>query len=113
MRLHRTAVGFLLSSSASLATPQTTEAEEYGLGGDELSGCERSVVKIVWSCLAVIFACTWVSVHPNVPGDKERPFDVVWRKLSIMVDALLAPELVLFWAMRQWIVKGTRSAIQR
>lgn len=69
------------------------------------------MVKIVWSCLAVIFACTWVSVHPNLPGDKETALHVVLRKLSIMVDALLAPELVLFWAMRQWL--GSRIIAKR
>ncbi|KAJ7258715.1 hypothetical protein B0H12DRAFT_1279783 [Mycena haematopus] len=27
----------------------------------------RSVFTILSSCLATVFACTWVSVHPNVP----------------------------------------------
>jgi hypothetical protein len=114
-RAHRTmpafrrpTLAFLPSSCASLVAAQTTDA---GLRSDEFPACERSVVKIVWSYLAVIFACTWVSVHPNVPGDRERAFDIVWRKLSIMVDALLAPELVLFGAMRQWI--GSRELAAR
>ncbi|KAF7333066.1 hypothetical protein MVEN_02371200 [Mycena venus] len=33
---------------------------------DDINNC-RKLFDIVWGCLATIFACTWVSVHPNVP----------------------------------------------
>ena len=63
----------------------------------------RSVWDIVWSCLVTIFACSWVSVHPNITG-KNGP----WRKkylhrLELMAWAIIAPELLLNWAMRQWL----------
>ncbi len=28
----------------------------------------RTVLSILWGCIATIFACTWLAVHPNVPG---------------------------------------------
>jgi hypothetical protein len=64
------------------------------------NGC-RTLWNIVWSCLSTIFLCTWVSVHPNIPGpDEERP-KITLRRVGIMFAALIAPELVIAWAMRQ------------
>jgi hypothetical protein len=28
----------------------------------------------VWSWLATVFACTWVAVHPNLPGPRDAPW---------------------------------------
>ncbi|KAK7440612.1 hypothetical protein VKT23_016960 [Stygiomarasmius scandens] len=51
-----------------------------------------------------MFACTWVSIHPNIPGlDEGRPTKFL-RRLGITIVALLAPELVVIWALRQWLV---------
>ncbi|KAF9439504.1 hypothetical protein P691DRAFT_648756, partial [Macrolepiota fuliginosa MF-IS2] len=62
----------------------------------------RTIWDIVWSCLATIFACTWVAVHPNIPSPKAN-----WRErfkewLVVMAYAWIAPECVTVWAMRQW-----------
>ncbi|KAG6818343.1 hypothetical protein H0H93_005858 [Arthromyces matolae] len=64
------------------------------------SSCnDRSIYNIVWSCLTTIFACTWLAVHPNVPLVGERLFV---RRLKICGLALVAPELIVLWAIRQW-----------
>ncbi|KAF8998945.1 hypothetical protein BDQ17DRAFT_1283009 [Cyathus striatus] len=73
-------------------------------GSSVLCSCnQRSVLDILWSCLSTLFLCTWVSVHPNVPDPEEEDWKAFWRKLKIMYASLMAPELVLTWAVRQWL----------
>jgi hypothetical protein len=40
----------------------------------------------------------------NIPGQKEKWYTVALRKARVMVLAMIAPELVVMWAMQQWIV---------
>lgn len=62
----------------------------------------RSVWDIVWSCLATTFAVTWVSVHPNVPHLQETSWMLRRRRMFLMCLALLAPEVMIIWAFKQW-----------
>ncbi|KAF8869882.1 hypothetical protein CPB84DRAFT_1803306 [Gymnopilus junonius] len=64
---------------------------------------QRSLWDILWGCLATIFACTWVSVHPNIPDPNDGIFRILLRRLELMLWATLVPELVLFWALRQFM----------
>ena len=85
----------------------------------DLSHC-RTIWDIIWSCLTTVFLCTWVSVHPNVPCPKKQKGNSwierhIWierylwnpllsfakHRLPLFIWALLAPEYVLGWAMRQ------------
>ncbi|KAJ7891623.1 hypothetical protein B0H14DRAFT_2496750, partial [Mycena olivaceomarginata] len=73
----------------------------------------RTTWNIVWSCLVTIFSCTWVAVHPNIPRPvSTREMSLVqrlrhslWEFLSnrmlLFVVALLVPEYILAWAIRQ------------
>lgn len=61
----------------------------------------RGTQDILWSCLATIFACTWVAVHPNVSGPKESQCSRFRQRLKTMFYALIAPEMMTLWAMRQ------------
>ena len=63
---------------------------------------ERTVWDILWSCLATTLAVTWVSVHPNVPFLEETSWTVLNRRIFLMVLALLAPEVMIMWAFKQW-----------
>ena len=63
----------------------------------------RTTWNIICSCAATIFACTWVATHPNIPGAADRWFNIFFRRLKITFFALLAPELIVAWAMRQWL----------
>ena len=69
----------------------------------------------MWSCLVTIFSCTWVAVHPNIPCPKTRKANScierwIWNpllsfaehRLPLFVCALLVPEYVLGWAVRQF-----------
>lgn len=65
----------------------------------------RTIFGIVWSCLATIFACTWVAVHPNVPSPESAyPFQPVVHRVAITICALLVPEYIVAWSIRQWLV---------
>ncbi|KAJ7172790.1 hypothetical protein C8R43DRAFT_1230919 [Mycena crocata] len=70
---------------------------------DDNGNC-RQLFDIVWGCLVTIFASTWVSVHPNVPATGQSRSQLVLRRLSMMLIAILAPELMVFFAGRQFMV---------
>jgi len=80
---------------------------------------QRSTWDILWSCLATIFACTWLSIHPNMPSPKDGRIRIALQRLELMVWAIMTPEMIIFWAMRQWqhardiakLYEGTRYRI--
>ncbi|KZP11765.1 hypothetical protein FIBSPDRAFT_937359 [Athelia psychrophila] len=61
----------------------------------------RSLVGIITSCLATIFACIWVAVHPNIPGPNQSWASRQFESFKVIVVTLLVPEWVLAWAVRQ------------
>ena len=64
---------------------------------------DRSIWDILWSCLATIFACSWVSIHPNIPGPNESWWRIFLRRLELMFWAVVGPEMIICWAFRQWL----------
>ncbi|KAF7369964.1 hypothetical protein MSAN_00626200 [Mycena sanguinolenta] len=75
----------------------------------DIDNC-RTFFSIVWGCLATIFACTWVSVHPNVPPPDQNRLQLFWRRLKMMLITMIAPEVMVGFAARQffasqWLVK--------
>ncbi|KAF7984863.1 hypothetical protein HWV62_10833 [Athelia sp. TMB] len=81
----------------------------------------RTLAGLVQSCLVTILACVWFAVHRNIPEPKvdrprsgsalRRAFLFAWHKVldqrqaaNVFVVALLVPEWVLAWALRQWLV---------
>ncbi|KAJ7257611.1 hypothetical protein C8J57DRAFT_1472584 [Mycena rebaudengoi] len=70
---------------------------------DDINNC-RKLFDIIWGCLITIFACTWVSVHPNVPPPKQGPLALLWRRLKLMLTAIIAPELMVGFAARQFFM---------
>lgn len=69
----------------------------------------RTVLSILYSCIATTFACTWVSVHPNIPFFGEGEWVILGRKIHLMIMALIAPELMIMWAIKQSI--GAKSIL--
>jgi hypothetical protein len=93
---------------------------------DDINDC-RTLLDIIGPCLSTILLCTWVSLHLNVPPPK--PYDlpeqrvftwaffglrrkivihlaraIPWRKIQMMLIVLIAPELMLAFAARQYVV---------
>ena len=93
------------------------EARDLASCGDQED--RRSIYSIVWSCLSTIFLCTWVAVHPNVafrPDKGQMGWFETWLwdplhellsyKLPLFIWALLVPEYILAWAIRQYLQAG-------
>ena len=64
--------------------------------------CPRTRLEITWSCIATVLASSWVSVHPNLPHPHTSKLKNMLRRLELMLWAILTPELIIYWAMRQW-----------
>ncbi|KAK0492436.1 hypothetical protein EDD18DRAFT_460379 [Armillaria luteobubalina] len=67
----------------------------------------RTLLSIIWSCLATIFACTWISIHPNVPGRNittRGQLACAVERMKIMITTIFAPEIIVAWAAHQFIV---------
>ncbi len=45
-------------------------------------------------------------MHPNIPAMDEGVLPIMFRRVSLVVLAAIAPELVGLLAIRQWIVAG-------
>ncbi|KAJ7364218.1 hypothetical protein DFH08DRAFT_838636 [Mycena albidolilacea] len=93
-----------ISSKTGSAAPVSNSPEPRALTDacDDIKS--RNLFDIVWGCIATIFACTWVSVHPNVPPPRQSRLALVWRRLKMMLIAVLAPELIVGFAARQFLV---------
>ncbi|KXN85201.1 hypothetical protein AN958_11624 [Leucoagaricus sp. SymC.cos] len=82
--------------------------------GRELPECVnparcRALQGIIWSCLATIFACTWVSMHPNVPDPRWSGFRRLWERIILMFYAVIGPEFIAVWAFRQRMMAVIRA----
>ncbi|KAJ7811854.1 hypothetical protein B0H13DRAFT_2383641 [Mycena leptocephala] len=92
----------LLSRNGSAApVPHTLNDRSSPDSCDNINNC-RKLFDIIWGCLATIFACTWVSVHPNVPAPNQSRLSLFWRRLKMMLIAVIAPELMVGFAARQF-----------
>ena len=109
---------YLLQGPSINAGPVPTIKNRSLVGNhcNDLTHC-RTIWNIVWSCLVTIFSCTWVAVHPNVPCLKKWEANgwierCIWNPLLSFVEhclplficALLVPEYVLAWAIKQFLV---------
>ena len=84
------------------ASPILTIDESTSSSCDNILHC-RTKWDIIRSCLATIFSCTWVAIHPNIPGPRDGWFTIALRRLALMVLAIIAPEAIILWATRQWL----------
>ena len=120
MLLLLTLVVYLFHGFQTHAAPLTSTSHPAGSSSNAkildtqaciCPGIDRSVWDILWSCLATIFACSWVSVHPNIPGPNESWWRIFLRRLELMFWAVVGPEMIICWAFRQWI--GARKLQER
>ena len=90
-----------IAAYSAQALPISTPDQTTPPSGDDL----RTIWNIIWSYLVTIFACTWIAVHPNIPGPDENSFmNALSRRIKIMATAVIAPELVVGWALWQWVI---------
>ena len=106
-----------LSICASPIPPSSSPSLESNSCADVTHS--RTIWNIIWSSLATIFSCTWVAVHPNMPCPKQREgknrfqrwirnplLSLAEHRLPLFICALLVPEYVLAWAVRQYLRAG-------
>lgn len=63
----------------------------------------RSLYDILRSCAATTFACTWVSMHRNVPSPGKSKGRLLLERVLLCSYAVVAPECVTIWAYRQYL----------
>ncbi|KAJ7038371.1 hypothetical protein C8F04DRAFT_359737 [Mycena alexandri] len=90
-----------IAKKTNLAHANILKLRADGVACNDIND-SRTLFDIIWGCLATVFACTWVAVHQNVP-----PPDLGWlslqlRKLKMMLFTVIAPELVVCLAARQF-----------
>jgi hypothetical protein len=91
-------VMFHLTSSTPLPAPIEAfdTAAPLTVFGRELPDCMnvaryRTMQSIIWSCLTTIFACAWVSIHPNVPDPRYSGWRRFIRRMAQMINTLITP----------------------
>ncbi|KAG2069409.1 hypothetical protein BDR04DRAFT_690918 [Suillus decipiens] len=93
---------YLVGVIQAANTTSTTTISDYdGFEAPQLT--TRTMASIVSSSVLTLFACIYSAVHPNIPSPKDSPLVILRRRLGIIIMALIAPELIVTWAMRQWI----------
>ncbi|KAF9477307.1 hypothetical protein BDN70DRAFT_838058 [Pholiota conissans] len=95
--------------SLSVSTPLSWDAPRLLPRDNNLSAStgpqfdQRSVGELVWGCLATVFACSWVAVHPNIPPQDSTSLQRALIRFELMLWTILAPEIIVLWSAKQWI----------
>lgn len=99
IRNHRNDTGFL---STAISPPWVATPNTRGTGD------------ILFTCLLTMVACIYTAVHPRIPPREGRPlrgslwktlchkFALLKEKIEMCLDSLLAPEIALTAAVREW-----------
>jgi hypothetical protein len=82
------------------AVPIAMDCPVPNMPDDSKLAMRRTLFGIIWSCVSTIIICAWTAVHPNVPPPNQ--WKARWNRLKIMFWMIIAPELVLAWAVRQF-----------
>ncbi|KIK64586.1 hypothetical protein GYMLUDRAFT_160698 [Collybiopsis luxurians FD-317 M1] len=61
----------------------------------------HSLFQIIWSCVSVLIACTWVSVHLNMPAPEDGFWRILGWKIGLMIVIVFVPEILVLWAAQQ------------
>ncbi|KAJ7038385.1 hypothetical protein C8F04DRAFT_1034435 [Mycena alexandri] len=90
-----------ITKKENLAHANILELRADGVACNDIND-SRTLFDIIWGCLATVFACTWVAVHQNVPPPDMGWLSLQLRKLKMMLFTVIAPELVVCLAARQF-----------
>ncbi|KAG2069406.1 hypothetical protein BDR04DRAFT_1119138 [Suillus decipiens] len=94
---------FLYLVGAIQAANTTTTCTSDNFKVPSASFVTRTLWSIVSGSILTLFACIYSAIHPNIPSPKDSSFLILRRRFGIMIMALIAPELMVTWAMRQWL----------
>lgn len=108
-------IGLLMFSSLTSGAPFTSTytlqpGHDIQARDSPDSANSRTTQGIVWSCIVTIFACTWVTIHPNLPDPRYSKWSQFKQRTAMMMLTIFAPEFILIWALRQRM--GARSIMK-
>ena len=63
---------------------------------------QRFVVGILWNSFVTLAIVTWGSVYPNIPAPGGNWWERAWRRIELVFWAVVTPELIYFWGLRQF-----------
>jgi hypothetical protein len=88
--------------SVHAASAQLANFDQSDKSCRDIGHC-RTVWDIIWSCLTVISACTWVAIHPNIPKQERGTVRKYVKSVHYFLGALIAPEAIILIAMGERI----------
>lgn len=59
----------------------------------------RGTIGLIGTCLATIFLCTWVVIHPRV---YKRESFATFHKLALFMKTIFAPEFIAVESLQEW-----------
>ncbi|KAK6538135.1 hypothetical protein TWF694_011017 [Orbilia ellipsospora] len=62
----------------------------------------RGTMGLIWGCILTLALCVWSALHLNIPPKHDPPTQYWFRVARWVTLGVLAPELVLWAAWRQW-----------
>lgn len=83
------------------AAPVTVDVQSTA-SSDIDTDSGRTTLDIIWSCLATILSCAWVSIHPNVPPPGSHRYAATANRIIMLMIVLFAPEFVVMVAYGEW-----------
>jgi len=88
------------------------DASPHSPACNDVHNC-RTLWSIIYSCLATIFACTWVSYHPDIPDRTHTRWRIRVTRLLTVLISFLVPELTVAKAASEcWKVWKYKSPFQ-
>jgi len=88
------------------------DASSHSPACNDIHNC-RTLWSIIYSCLATIFACTWVSYHPDIPDRTHTRWRIRVTRLLTVLLAFLVPEVTVAKAASEcWKVWKYKSPFQ-
>ena len=73
------------------------------------TGCGRTTNDILWSCLATVFLCVWIALHPPIAFTRWEKHHPILNKMALVIWDLLFPEFMVANAIYE--LAAARAAV--
>jgi hypothetical protein len=90
---------YLLFATKAYAEVQTTTVPATNTTGEDIVGWDsgptrRGTLRLLSSCIATMFTCTWTVLHMNVPGYQDSSKRRLARKVKWLLINIVFPEVI-------------------